>query len=55
MVTKANSDFPYTNCSLIEQQCKFYRGKAVNDADSVEKFRICKTHEINRRKTIAEL
>ena len=41
-----NSDFPSAACSLIEQQCISYCEIAASDADSVEKFRISKTHEI---------
>ena len=41
-----NSDVPPTNCSLIQQQRKLYSGVAANDADSVEKIRFPKTHEI---------
>ena len=41
-----NSDLPSTTCFLTEQQLKSYREIAANDADSVQKFRISKTHEI---------
>lgn len=41
-----NSDVPPANC-LIKQYCKSYCGVAANEADSVEKIKISKTHEIN--------
>ena len=41
-----NSDVPPATLSLNQQQCKSYRGIAEIDADSVEKFRISKRHEI---------
>ena len=42
-----NSDIPPTDCNLIEQQRKSYCVVAANDADSVEKIKTSKTHEIN--------
>ena len=42
-----NSDVPPTTCTLNEQHRRSYRGIAETDADSVEKFRISKAHEIN--------
>ena len=42
-----NSNVPSTNWSLIKLHCKPHCGVAANDADSVEKIRISKTHKIN--------
>ena len=42
-----NSDVPPTTCSHIEQQHKSYCVITENDTDSVQKFRISKTDDIN--------